>query len=79
MSQLLELLQEGGKGYLPERKAGGWIRIMFKNWNSLGIFTHRWKVDRLNYLTSTSRLTYLQGVSRSVTGALWKIVDSFSD
>jgi hypothetical protein len=50
MAQLLELLQDGGVGFMPETKSNGWVRIMFENWNSLGIFTHRWKIDRLNYL-----------------------------
>ena len=46
MNTLLEFLKEGGVGNLPEQKRDGWVRIMFENWNSLGVFTHNWKLDR---------------------------------
>ena len=39
MKQLIELLQEGGIGYVPKRKPTGWVCLMFENRNSLGIFT----------------------------------------
>jgi hypothetical protein len=47
---MLELLEDGGMGYMPDKKHNGWIRLMFENWNSLGIYTQSWKIDRLNYL-----------------------------
>jgi len=50
MDRLVELLEDGGIGFLPERKKRGWVRLMFENWNSLGVFSHHWKIDCLNYL-----------------------------
>jgi len=47
---MLELLNDGGVGYMPEKKHNGWIRLMFENWNSLGIYSQSWKIDRLNFL-----------------------------
>ena len=44
----LELLSDGGVGYLPETKHNGRVRLYFENWNSLGLFTQRWKLDKLN-------------------------------
>ena len=50
MRHMLELLEDGGVGYMSEKKHNGWVRLMFENWNSLGIYTQSWKMDRLNYL-----------------------------
>ena len=61
MERLLGLLEEGGLGHLPEKKKDGWIRIMFENWNSLGVFTHSWKIDRLNYLIRQLKIDLVMG------------------
>ncbi len=61
MRSMLELLQDGGVGYMPERKTHGWIRIMFENWNSLGILTQSWKLDRLNYLIKCLNIDIVAG------------------
>ena len=50
MRHMLDLLDDGGVGYMPEKKHNGWIRLMFENWNSLGIYSQSWKIDRLNFL-----------------------------
>ena len=61
MEQLVHLLQDGGVGFMPKRKGGGWVRVMFENWNSLGIFTHGWKVDRLNQLINNLQVDIVAG------------------
>jgi hypothetical protein len=61
MQRTLELLEDGGVGFLPETKKQGWIRIMLENWNSLGVFTHTWKVDRLRYLIKHLDIDLLVG------------------
>ena len=61
MQHTLELLQDGGVGYLTERKPTGWVRIMRENWNSLGVFTHNWKLDRLKYLIKHLHVDLLAG------------------
>ena len=61
MTKTLELLQDGGVGFMPEKKGPGWIRIMFENWNSLGVSTQAWKVDRLNYLVKHLNIDIIAG------------------
>jgi hypothetical protein len=34
---------------------------MFENWNSLGIFTHSWKIDRINYLIKKHQIDVVAG------------------
>jgi hypothetical protein len=68
MNQLIELLQEGGVGYVPKRKPNGWVRLMFENWNSLGMFTHSWKVERLNHLVSDLQVDLVAGCETNATG-----------
>ena len=61
MSGMIELLEDGGVGYMPEKKGQGWVRIMFENWNSLGIYTQSWKIDRLNYLVKRHNIDIVAG------------------
>ena len=61
MTQLLQLLQDGGVGYMPRKKGGGWVRLMFENWNSLGVGTHGWKVDRLNQMIKDLNVDVIAG------------------
>lgn len=61
MSHLIDLLRDGGVGYMPERKPSGWVRLMFENWNSLGIHTHSWKMDRLNHLVRSLQVDIVAG------------------
>lgn len=61
MRKLIELIDNGGVGYILEQKEHGWVRIMFKNWNSLGVFTHSWKIDRLNYLIKWLNVDIVMG------------------
>jgi hypothetical protein len=57
---------------MPEKKAGGWVQIMFENWNSLGIFTHRWKLNRLNYLIQQLQVDIVGGCE---TQCDWSFVE----
>ena len=61
MRGMIELLEDGGVGYLPEKKSHGWVRIMFENWNSLGVCTQSWKFDRLNYLVTRLNIDIITG------------------
>ena len=61
MRGMIELLEDGGVGYIPEKKGHGWVRIMFENWNSLGIGTQSWKMDCLNYLIKYLRIDIIAG------------------
>lgn len=61
MEQLVQLLQDGGVGYMPKRKGSGWVRLMFENWNSLGLFSHGWKIDRLNQLVRDLQIDIVAG------------------
>ena len=58
---MLEFLEDGGIGFMPDKKEGGWLRVMFENWNSLGVFTHSWKIDRLNYLIKRLSIDIVAG------------------
>ena len=61
MQRTVELLQDGGVRYLPKRKDDGWVRVMFENWNSLGVFTQSWKMDRLKYLIKQMQIDVITG------------------
>ena len=61
MRGMIELLEDGGVGYIPEKKGHGWVRIMFENWNSLGVCTQSWKFDRLNYLVKRLNIDIVAG------------------
>ena len=71
MRQLLELLQDGGVGYVPKKKASGWVRLMFENWNSLGVLSQSWKVDRLNQLITNLQVDVVAGCE---TQCDWTVV-----
>ena len=73
MRRTLELLQNGGTGFLPESKPHGWVRLMFENWNSLGIGTQSWKLDRLNYLITHLRIDIIAGCESQCN---WTMVDT---
>ena len=45
---------------------------MFENWNSLGIGTQSWKVDRLNYLVKNLNIDVLAGCESQID---WSMVD----
>ena len=72
MLRTLELLQHGGTGSLSEKKSHGWIRLMFENWNSLGIGTQSWKLDRLNYLIKHLRIDIVAGCESQCN---WTMID----
>ena len=68
----MQLLQLGGTGYLPTRKQHGWVRLIFENWNSLGVGTQSWKLDRLNYLIKHLQIDVLAGCESQCN---WSKVD----
>ncbi len=70
MNRTLALLTEGGTGHLPTHKRNGYIRIMFENWNSLGIFTHSWKIERINYLIKRHQIDIVAGCESQCNWAL---------
>jgi hypothetical protein len=72
MSSLLELLAHGGTGFLSEEKRSVWIRIMFENFNSIGIGTQDWKMDRLNLLIESLRTDILTGAETNID---WRLLD----
>jgi hypothetical protein len=46
LRRTMELLRDGGYGYLPQHKQSGNVRIIMENFNSLGICTQSWKIDK---------------------------------
>ena len=72
MKRMLEFLEDGGTGFMPDKKEGGWIRVMFENWNSLGVSTHSWKIDRLNYLIKRLHIDIVAGCECQCD---WTMVD----
>jgi hypothetical protein len=75
MQRTLELLRNGGTGFLPESKQHGWVRLMFENWNSLGIGTQSWKLDRLNYLITHLKIDIIAGCKSQCN---WSMEDTNS-
>ena len=62
----LELLSDRGIGYLPSTKRSGRVRVYFENWNSLGIFTQKWKLDKLNALIKQLSIDIVAGCESQV-------------
>ena len=75
--QLVELLDDGGVGFLPRTKSTGYTRIMYENWNSLGIGSvgHSWKIDRINQLSQSLDIDIICGVE---TQCNWDMVPATS-
>ena len=61
MGRMVELLEDGAVGYMPDKKDSGWVWVMFEKWNSLGILTQSWKFDRLNYLIRRLQVDIVAG------------------
>eukprot|EP00956_Cyclotella_meneghiniana_P022376 scaffold42312_cov96-Cyclotella_meneghiniana.AAC.4 len=61
INTLLHLLHEGGVGSIGHDKRAGWVRIMFENFNSIGIGTQGWKMDRLNHLIKQLKIDIVSG------------------
>lgn len=73
MNSLLKLLAHGGAGFMAEVKRPGWIRILFKNFNSIGIGTQDWKIDRLNSLIESLHIDVMAGCETNID---WRLVDT---
>ena len=69
--QTIELLNVGVIGYMPTKKKSGMTRISFENWNSLGIFTQSWKMDKLNSKVQRLDLDVITGCE---TQTDWRFV-----
>lgn len=65
---MIELLDDGGVGYMSDKKHHGWVRIMFENWNSLGVCTQSRKFNRLNYFVKFLNIDIVAGLNASLTG-----------
>lgn len=61
MHHTLEILEDGGMGYRSDKKRNGWVRLMFENWNGVGILTQSWKLDHLNYLIGRLNVDIVAG------------------
>ena len=70
MRRMMELLEDGGVGFMPDKKDSGWVRVMFENWNSLGVFTQSWKIDRLNYLIKRLQVDIVAGCESQCNWAM---------
>ena len=46
---------------LSQEKRAGWVRIMFENFNSIGIGTQTWKMERLNHLVKDLKIDIVAG------------------
>ena len=66
MNSFLGLLSEGGTGYIGQEKRPGWIRVMFENYNSIGIGTQDWKMDRLNQMIKDLSIDVVSGCETNV-------------
>ena len=69
---MLEFMSDGGVGYLSSNKKKGMIRLMFENWNGLGLFGHNWKCDKLNHLIKRHSVDIVAGCE---SGTDWSFVD----
>ena len=61
LQQAMQLLEVGGIGHMPSKKRGGMVRIAFENWNSLGVYSNTWKIDKLNGLIKRLQLDIIAG------------------
>eukprot|EP00956_Cyclotella_meneghiniana_P023606 scaffold46222_cov40-Cyclotella_meneghiniana.AAC.4 len=66
INSLLQLLHEGGVGIISQEKRAGWVRIMFENFNSIGVGTQDWKMDRLNHLIKDLKIDIVAGCETNV-------------
>jgi hypothetical protein len=66
INSLLQLLHEGGAGMLSQSKRSGWVRIMFENFNGIGIGTQNWKMDRLNHLVKQLQIDVISGCETNI-------------
>lgn len=66
MNLLLQLLSHGSVGFMSKEKHSGWITIMSKNFNSIGIGMQDWKIDHLNSLDSSLHIDVLAGCERNL-------------
>jgi hypothetical protein len=42
------------------------VRLYFQNWNSLGVFTQKWKLDKLNALIQQAQIDLVAGCKTQV-------------
>jgi hypothetical protein len=51
---------------MSEKKRSGWVRLMFENFNSIGVGSQDWKIDRLNSLLESLDIDMLLGCETNV-------------
>ena len=59
--ELHDLLRTGQYGRVPKEKPDNCFRVMFENWNSLGVFTGDGNVGRINRLATEYEVYALAG------------------
>ena len=60
------LLREGKYGHAPRHKPNNSFRLMFENWNSLGVFTGERKIRRINDMVRQYEVDCLAGCEAQV-------------
>ena len=73
--EVQHLIQTGRYGYAPREKPDDTIRLMVENWNSLGVFTGKSKVSRVNSLLRSFEVDVIAG---SETQCDWRQVEQDS-
>ena len=63
-NEMRELIATGQYGCAPREKQDKVFRIMFENWNSLGVFTGDRKIGRINCLSSEYDVDMLAGCEK---------------
>lgn len=73
MMRTVEILLDGRDGFMPDKKVSGYVWVIIANWNSLGVFIHSWKIDRLNYLSRCLQVDIVAGCKSQCS---WMMMDS---
>lgn len=55
MHNPLHMLTQNRVSYLGTEKQWGWVRIMFENFNGIGMGLQDWKMDTLNQLSGNTK------------------------
>ena len=71
--EMRELLATGTYGYAPRGKPDDVFRLMFENWNSLGVFTGNRKIARINRLATEYEVDAIAGLE---TQCDWRFAEN---
>ena len=70
--ELHDLLRTGNYGHVPREKPDNCFRVMFENWNSLGVFTGDGKIGRINRMATEYDVDALAGCESQCD---WRFAD----